>query len=136
LKVVFDTNIWVSILLFPGRTATFIDLLLEKEWTIKIVHSTFIELEFLRVAEKKAKISLSESEVLLEGIRKLSQLVNPTTPLPTLCRDQDDNHILQLCETVQADILLTGDPDLLVMVQYLTTRILSPAQLTAEMGLA
>lgn len=44
-----------------------------------------------------------------------------------LCRDPDDNHLLALCKDGKADMLITGDKDLLVLKRFGKTRILAPA---------
>ncbi|MBV6442783.1 MAG: putative toxin-antitoxin system toxin component, PIN family [Haliscomenobacteraceae bacterium CHB4] len=65
---------------------------------------------------------------MISLIAEKSSLVQPHTPLPTVCRDTDDNNVLQLTESVQADYLITGDKDLLVLNIYQGTRIVAPAQ--------
>jgi len=44
-----------------------------------------------------------------------------------LCRDPDDDSLLALCKDGRADVLITGDEDLLVLREFGNTRILSPA---------
>jgi len=41
------------------------------------------------------------------------------------CRDSKDNFLLALAEDGNADYLITGDRDLLVLEKHLTTRIVS-----------
>ncbi|MDR2683088.1 MAG: putative toxin-antitoxin system toxin component, PIN family [Dysgonamonadaceae bacterium] len=43
----------------------------------------------------------------------------------TRCRDPKDNFLLSLAQTVQADFLITGDNDLLVLKHHLGTVIIS-----------
>jgi putative PIN family toxin of toxin-antitoxin system len=76
------------------------------------------------------KFSLSAKAVkdILNSISAVVENIKPTTSLPNVCRDKDDNHILQLCETVSADFLITGDKDLLVLENYKSTSIISPAE--------
>ncbi|WP_084761871.1 putative toxin-antitoxin system toxin component, PIN family [Spirosoma spitsbergense] len=68
-------------------------------------------------------------------VQQAFRLVTPTNPLPTLCRDPDDNHVLQLAEFVQADYLITGNKDLLVLDPFGAFRILSPKVFAETMGL-
>ena len=78
----------------------------------------------------RSKFNIEERDILeiLSLIAEKSSFVQPHTPLPTVCRDADDNHILQLTESVQANYLITGDKDLLVLDIYRSTRIVAPAQ--------
>ena len=48
-------------------------------------------------------------------------------PIPIICRDVKDNAILQLCEYIEADYLLTGDKDLLTLNNFNKTSILKPS---------
>jgi predicted nucleic acid-binding protein len=45
-----------------------------------------------------------------------------------VCRDRDDDNVLATAVAGQADIILTGDDDLLVLGEYNGIRILSPRQ--------
>lgn len=45
-----------------------------------------------------------------------------------VCRDPDDDSLLALCKDGNADILITGDEDLLVLKKFGKTRIQSPAE--------
>lgn len=47
---------------------------------------------------------------------------------PSLVRDSDDDYLLGICESCEADFLITGDQDLLVLESYLQTKILSMRQ--------
>jgi predicted nucleic acid-binding protein len=46
----------------------------------------------------------------------------------TLCRDEKDNFLLSLARDAQADYLLTGDKDLLVLRTFEKTQILTIAE--------
>ncbi|OHD68333.1 MAG: putative toxin-antitoxin system toxin component, PIN family [Spirochaetes bacterium RBG_16_49_21] len=54
--------------------------------------------------------------------------INPDGPLPTICRDKDDNNILLLAQHVKANLIITGDNDLLSLNNYLNIKIISPRQ--------
>lgn len=62
----------------------------------------------------------------------VTQEVVPNNQMPTICRDANDNAILQLCEYVNADYLLTGDKDLLVLNNFGNTKILKPSAFADE----
>ena len=54
--------------------------------------------------------------------------VNVTTPLQNWCRDVKDNYLLALSKDADADYLITGDKDLLVLKQFENTLIVTLAQ--------
>ena len=45
-----------------------------------------------------------------------------------ICRDPDDDMVLATAIAAQADLILTGDEDLLVLAEHGGIRILSPRQ--------
>ncbi|WP_460670405.1 putative toxin-antitoxin system toxin component, PIN family [Larkinella ripae] len=45
--------------------------------------------------------------------------------VPTIVRDADDNYLLGICAGCQADFLITGDQDLLVLGRYGETKIVT-----------
>ena len=44
-----------------------------------------------------------------------------------VCRDPKDNHILALAHEADANFIVTGDKDLLVLENYKETKIVTPA---------
>lgn len=125
MKIVLDTNIFISAFVFRGKAAAVFDHCALRE---ELLVSQWILDE---LAQKlRSKFNIKEGDVLemLSLITEKSSLVQPHTPLPSACRDVDDNNILQLAESVQADFLITGDKDLLVLGTFSGTRIVTPAQ--------
>lgn len=65
--------------------------------------------------EEQRKISRQQMQALIAGIAAVvshAKIVYPTENF-SLCRDSEDNMILECCHTAKARILLTGDKDLL-----------------------
>lgn len=52
----------------------------------------------------------------------------------SLCRDEKDNYLLALAKDSQADFLITGDKDLLVLQQFESTKILTYQQFFQEIS--
>ncbi|MGA0558876.1 putative toxin-antitoxin system toxin component, PIN family [Larkinella sp. VNQ87] len=48
--------------------------------------------------------------------------------VPDLVRDANDNYLLGVCEACQADFLVTGDMDLLLLENYQNTKIVTMAE--------
>jgi predicted nucleic acid-binding protein len=45
-----------------------------------------------------------------------------------VCRDPDDDEVLALSVATQADLIVSGDDDLLAMKEYQGIRIVNPAE--------
>lgn len=125
-RVVFDTNVVVSALLFrTGRLAW-----LRLMWpclTPLVCRETVAEL--MRVLlYPKFKLDHESMEVLLAEYLPwavVSDIANLSTTLP-LCSDVDDQMFLQLADSGKADYLVTGDRDLLIMDELFPFQIVTP----------
>lgn len=130
LRIVLDTNVLVSALLFPGQLEW-----LRRAWQGGSVvpllsHDTAAEL--LRVLHyPKFRLSAAErSELLADLLPYCETIAEESTTLDIpLCRDPDDRKFLSLALAAQADALVTGDADLIELAGRCPISILSPARL-------
>ena len=109
MKVVLDTNVWVSALAFPGGTC---DQLLQyfiRQLAIEIIASPFILHEFERVLREKIGLSSDETRVALQTLRTVTALVEPKEPIEVVKEKDSDNRILECAVAAEADLLVTGD---------------------------
>lgn len=61
-------------------------------------------------------------------LRVYAIMVTDPRNIPKRSRDPDDDYLLAVCRTGRADVLLTGDGDLLVLKHHQGTAILSVAE--------
>ncbi len=64
---------------------------------------------------ESGKIDVRQFQSLISGIAAFvsrARVVYPDHPI-VICRDQEDNMLLECCKTARADYLITGDRDLL-----------------------
>jgi uncharacterized protein len=66
----------------------------------------------------------SDIEEILETIEEYADLVKVQTKIE-VCRDPKDNFLLSLSVDGNADILLTGDKDLLDLIKFGETKIMT-----------
>lgn len=70
-----------------------------------------------------------------ENIQRLTRLAKVLKHEPTsvgVCRDPKDVFMLALAQAAKADVLITGDEDLLVLKAYGRTKIITPAAFEKE----
>jgi uncharacterized protein len=121
MKVVLDTNVWVSAWLWRGIPNNFIRLARRKEILICISEPLLTELEntlsYQKLQKKIQSLNFTKEQLLI-GTREISSIY-PITELnvPEL-RDPDDNIILATAIASKADFLITGDQDLLTLGKY------------------
>ncbi|WP_449436324.1 putative toxin-antitoxin system toxin component, PIN family [Pedobacter steynii] len=92
-----------------------------------LVFSAELLEEFLEVARRpkfRRFFSATDIEELLETIQEYADFVEVVTKVE-ICRDTKDNFLLSLAHDGKADVLLTGDDDLLVLERYNKTTILT-----------
>ena len=117
LRVVLDTNVVVSSLLFSrGRLAW-----LRQAWQqgrfIALVSRPVAEELMAVLAYPKFKLSSSEQRELLADYLPWCETVSLPPELPAVadCRDTDDLKFLVLAQVAGADCLVSGDKDLLAL---------------------
>ncbi|MDW7761745.1 MAG: putative toxin-antitoxin system toxin component, PIN family [Acidobacteriota bacterium] len=117
-RVVLDTNVLVSALLFRGPLNRLIILL--EEGRIGLLISREVFLEYLRVLSyPKFGLDTKEIRGLLENhILPFSEMVNAEPMRPVIPEDPDDDKFLALAETGRADYLVSGDRHLLALGRF------------------
>jgi hypothetical protein len=123
MKVVIDTNIWISYLL--GKVSSHLDEYIVNE-SIKIITSEEQINELLCVINKSKFVKYflkKDIEELLFLINKTCQLVKVKFKVND-CRDKKDNFILEVALSGDVDYIITEDKDLLVLDPYKNIRII------------
>ena len=69
----------------------------------------------------------SVSEII-DGLIRVAEIVEPVTFETQICRDSDDDAILGTAVAGNADCIVTGDSDLLVLERFQDVDIISPAE--------
>ena len=123
MKVVFDTNILVSAVVFPGgRADEALRRIVEERDELFLSNAILGELlgvlakKFARDAETLSRLAL-----FLAGV---ATIVRPGRRLKVL-RDAADKRILECAITARAEIIVTGDRELLRLRDYRGVRILA-----------
>jgi putative PIN family toxin of toxin-antitoxin system len=128
IRVVLDTNVLVSGLLFGGAPGKLLDLW--KKATIRLIMSRGMLDEFLRVLAYP-KLRLSEEEIhyllyveVLPYVEMVQVAPGPVLILP----DPSDDMFLHCAVAAGAKYIISGDRHLLQLKSYKRIKILSPAE--------
>jgi putative PIN family toxin of toxin-antitoxin system len=128
-RVVMDTNVMVSALLFGGTPGELIPLW--KSGRIKPLASAEIIDEYIRVlAYPKFKLSEEEIHYFLyfEILPYFDVLSIKQAVSPIITADPSDNKFILCANAGKANALISGDRYLLSLKQYKKIRILNPEQ--------
>ena len=127
IKVIFDTNIWISFLI-GKRLASIKEFISNGKIQIVLTEQLITEIELVTQRPKLQKYFNQESvEELLFLIETIGKIY-PIKPKHHLSRDAKDNFLLDLIDKSKADYLVTGDNDLLELSKFKTATILTPKQ--------
>jgi putative PIN family toxin of toxin-antitoxin system len=132
VRVVLDSNALVSALLFSGVSSKLVSLW--QNGLIAPLLSREILDEYLRVLSYP-KFALSEEEIkelIQEEILPFAEVVKPKRRLRVVRRDPSDNKFLECAVAGKANVIISGDKDLLSLGRYRQIRIQSPAQFLAD----
>lgn len=130
-KVIFDCNVLISALIrsdsAPGQA---FDRALNQ---CNLITSEACLAEMRRIFYREkfaAYFSREEADLFLEVFSKAVETVEPQEQIHA-CRDPKDDKYLEVAVTAQADCIVSGDPDLLVLHPFRGIPILSPRDFMA-----
>jgi putative PIN family toxin of toxin-antitoxin system len=129
VRVVFDTNIFVSALARPGGRAEHALVRVIEGRDIIILSKTII-LETLSVLSRKFGKDKEELRVAV-FLSDIAQLVEPKRKIRIL-PDEPDNRILECAFEGKANIIVTGDHAMLKLDRYEGIQITSLIEYLAE----
>ena len=127
MKLVIDTNIWIGFLI--GKTLAGLSDAIAND-NVEILFSEELFEELVEVLNRPK----FERYFSLEDIRELISLLHSKVKFIEIiqhfndCRDEKDNFLLDLCVSGEADYLITGDEDLLVMNPFHGIKIINYRQ--------
>jgi len=123
-RVVLDTNVVISSLLFKGGLSSIVGLWREGKIVPIISKETFDE---LRAVLEYPKFSLSRAEIksLIEHeILPFFEVVNVSKHIKGACRDLGDDKFISCAISANAEFIVTGDKDLSDLKKYQFVRII------------
>ena len=126
IKVVFDTNVWISFLI--GKRLSIIEKYISNRQIIIVTTDQLVE-EIKEVTNRDDLKKYFPYSKVLELIRFLEVIAekHKITPQHFISRDPKDDFLLDLIAISKADYLVTGDKDLLTLHPFKSTAILTPS---------
>ncbi|MCW7471693.1 putative toxin-antitoxin system toxin component, PIN family [Leptospira kanakyensis] len=125
-KVLLDTNIYISAILFNGKPKLVLQDLIDEAFVGYISNEILDEIEET-LAKPKFKLPNDFIQFTLEEIRSATTIIK-NKPLKDYLnlRDRDDFHILETAFSANVDFLITGDKDLLTLEKIKGFKIITP----------
>jgi len=124
VRVGFDTNVLYSALAAKGFCEEVLD---EAAGDCITLWSNPLKQELESLLVRRHKIGPA-TRAAVTAYAELCEFVEPQ-PLPArVCRDKDDDVVIATALAGKADVIVTGDEDLLALKKFRGTQILSPRQ--------
>lgn len=124
--VVFDTNTVLSALVFPSSRLAWLRLHWRDGTCVPLVSRATV-MELIRILEySKLRLSAEQRLELQGDYLPYCETISPAEKCPILCRDAKDQPFLDLAHCDKADLLVSGDDDLLALAGQTSFVIESP----------
>lgn len=131
MKVLLDASVLFSAFVVRGTCAQVLEAVIARHELV-ISESLLAEvLDRLRSKVGAQADDLRRFELLL---RAVGDVVEPSVIDPPVCRDPDDDAVLGAARAGGADVLVTGDRDLLVLAALDECPIVSPREFLVDFG--
>jgi len=132
VRIVIDTNVLVSAVLSQqGPSHALWDHVLNARLELFVTQALLDEFADVISRDKFAAVlarTTRTTKALVSKLRDSAELV-ASSPLPApVSRDPDDDHVIAAAVAAQAQWIVTGDRDLLVLGSYEGIAIITPAQ--------
>ena len=130
-RLVVDTNVLVSAFLWQGMPGRVIELAGEKE--VQLFTSRVLLDELAATLAKKKLVRYvaatgSTAQQMLASYRRIATMVTARQLDERVSRDIDDDSVLACALAARADLIVTGDKDLLVLNDFKGIAIVSAAE--------
>lgn len=125
MRIVIDTNLWVSALLSQTMRQRLEKLIENPDIVILGSPVLLAEIEAVAKRPKFARYFSAEmTAAFLDILRERLDIIFPTSQVK-ICRDPKDDFLLAIAKDGEADFLLSGDKDLLEIADFEETKIVS-----------
>ena len=123
MKIVLDTNVLIAAFISPkGISHEVFELCIHNHF---LFASEFILTELKEKLKQNFFYNDKGIADVIDLISTKFKIVKIKGSKITVCRDEDDNNIIETAVSAKADIIITGDDDLLILKNYKDIEIIS-----------
>ena len=126
MRIVIDTNVLISAEISISSASRRLrdKIIVDHEITL----SNAILQELARTLSDKFGFDGTSVSEITDGLIRVAEIVEPVIFETQICRDPDDDAILGTAVAGNADCIVTGDGDLLVLERFQDVDIISPSE--------
>lgn len=116
IKVVLDSNVVISAVVFGGKPRKILSLIIEGRLTLCL--SKAIIDEVLEILEKKFKYTQKMLLAIEHELELVAFVIEPDIKIEYITEDEDDNKILECAVTAGCEYIVSGDRHLLSIGKF------------------
>lgn len=120
--VVIDAGVWISAIRFGGVPLKAVRQALAVD---QVAISDIIEREVIEIAVSKMGLHRDWMTHEFAAFTAACLKIRITGDIAGICRDPNDDHVLECAKKSAADLIISGDKDLLSLQRFEATEILS-----------
>lgn len=125
-RVVLDTNIFISAILYGGNPRKVVNL------AVTELIEVYISLELLeelgRVLRGKFTLGSFEIDTIISEIKDFAEIATPQVRLQVIKEDPSDDKVLECAAEAKARFIISGDKHLLNLGNFRGIKIVNPAE--------
>ncbi len=126
LRVVLDTNVLISAVLFGGRPRQILEKAIRGDVRLCLSEAILKELKGV-LQRSKFGYSCEMIRLIVTELMSIADFVNPSGTLNVVLENPENNRILECAVEVDANYIVSGDSHLLRLRRYRNTEILNVA---------
>jgi len=136
MRAVIDTNILIRAVIKPdGTVGPILRRLIQGDYVLVYSHPLLAEfLEKLELPRIREKYGITDEDIadMMALLDLRGELVIPDVKV-TVCRDPEDNMVIEAALAGEAPLVATGDEDLLSLGSYEEVRFITPREFLARL---
>lgn len=132
MRIVIDTNVVASGIVFGGKPERLLELAIKNDVEMCVSPQILAEYDEI-IARLSAKYLAHTIEITLQDLTDNALLVTPSQTV-TVCRDPDDNKFIECAMEGKCLYIVSGDNDLLDLRSYADVEIVTVAEFFERYG--
>jgi putative PIN family toxin of toxin-antitoxin system len=133
VRLVLDTNVYISAILFDGLPE--LPVRLARANRITLLTSEPIIAELIGVLRSKLAWPEQQLRDVEKELRTLASVIRTKSEMTVISDDDADNRVLECAVDGRADLIISGDRHLLKLGPFAGIRILSPRAFAELLGI-
>ncbi len=126
LRIVLDTNVLISAILFGGKPRQILERAVRGEIRLCLSEPILDELKGV-LQRSKFDYSPEMIQFIITELMSIADFVDPSEELAVVLEDPEDNRILECAAEAKANYIISGDLHLLKLTRYRNLEILNAA---------